>query len=398
MEKVFNLAKAISSMLAGKATFSEQLDIENWKQEAEENSRLLDKITDGEYLRKDRERLRRFDKEEGWRKVCEKQGVRVEGQERGKIWRISPVWKYAAAVVILAFGVGMWWTEREEDIQVAEVKQEIRNEEGFKGVRLKLQNGQVVDLESRNGEVEIGEGSVVAHKDGTLLAYAEAGKESGEEITYNEIEVPQGTEFQLKLSDGTIVYLNSMSRVRYPVFFSKGERKIELEGEAFLEVVKDSARPFIVATKYVDVEVLGTKFNISAYGDDPTVMTTLVEGAVRVSSEENGVEAVLKPSEQLVFEKEGKAVEVRKVDVKYYTAWREGLFRFDDVALEELMKVVMRWYDMDVVYVDPEVKGYRFGFNFNRMSPVETFIKVFEENGKIKIERQDNTLIITKGR
>ena len=84
--------------------------------------------------------------------------------------------------------------------------------------------------------------------------------------------------------------------------------------------------------------------------------------------------------------------------MKYYTAWRDGWFRFKDVSLEELMKVVMRWYDMDVVYEDPEVKEFQFGCNFNRMSPVETFIKVFEENGKIRIERKDKTLIIKKGR
>ena len=401
MEKVFKLAKAISFMLAGKATDRQKRDIEDWKQASEANSQLLERMTSPEYLDKDRENLARFDKEEAWQKICEKQGVVFELPERKEIRQIGRIWKYIAAVVVLALGVGTWWwlTGQEQEIQVAEIRQESPENKEPKGVRLRLQNGEVVDLEKHNGKVHVGEEGTVANRDGSLLAYTKVGEDEEEAVlTYNEIEVPQGAEFQLKLSDGTMIYLNSASKVRYPVPFPKGERRIELEGEAFLEVTHDSARPFIVGTKFMDVRVLGTKFNISAYGDDPTVMTTLVEGAVRVSSEENGVEAVLKPSEQLVFQKEEKTAKVREVDVKYYTAWRDGWFRFKDVPLEELMKVVMRWYDMDVVYEDPEVKEFQFGCNFNRMSPVETFIKVFEENGKIRIERKDKTLIIKKGR
>lgn len=401
MEKVFNLAKAIASVFAGKATERQKRDIEAWKNEAEENSHLLEKMTDEDYLMKDRESLARFDKEEAWRKVCEKQGLSFELPERTETGRrIVPIWKYVAAVAVLAIGGGLgWWmVEREQDMQVAEIKQEIREHEEPKGVKLRLQNGNLVDLENSDGVVQVEAGGIVANKDGSLLAYSEIDTDENVEIVYNEIEVPWGTEFQLKLSDGTKIYLNSVSRVRYPVTFPKGERRIELEGEAFLEVAKDSARPFIVETQYMDVQVLGTKFNISAYGDDPTVMTTLVEGSVRVSSEENGVEAVLKPSEQLVFNKEEKTAEVRQVDVKYYTAWRDGWFRFQDVSLEDLMKVLMRWYDLEVVYADPEVKEYRFGCNFNRMSPVETLIKVFGENGKIKIEQKDGVLVIKKGR
>ena len=396
MEKVFNVAKAISSMLAGEASDEQQREIEDWRQGSEENARLLSKMMDNEYLKKDRESLARFDKEEAWRKICEKQGIVTELPKREEIRRIGLIWKYVAAVVILALGSGMWWwlAERKQEVQVVEIAQEIRGNEGHKGVILRLQNGNVIDLEKNEGEVQIGAGGAVANKNGLLLAYKEIEEGKNGETAYNEIEIPQGAGFQLKLGDGTVIYLNSMSKVRYPVVFPKGERRIELEGEAFLEVAKDSARPFIVETKYVDVQVLGTKFNVSAYADDPTVMTTLV----RVSSEENGVSAVLKPSEQLVFSKEEKTAEVRKVDVRYYTAWRDGWFRFQDVTLEELMKVVVRWYGIEVVYADPEVKEYRFGCNFNRMNSIETFVNIFEENGKIKIDRKDKTLVIKKGR
>ena len=144
MEKVFNVAKAISSMLAGEASDEQQREIEDWRQGSEENARLLSKMMDNEYLKKDRESLARFDKEEAWRKICEKQGIVTELPKREEIRRIGPIWKYVAAVMILALGSGMWWwlAERKQEVQVVEIAQEIRENEGHKGVILRLQNGK----------------------------------------------------------------------------------------------------------------------------------------------------------------------------------------------------------------------------------------------------------------
>lgn len=394
MERMFNSAKIISSMLIRKFTNQQQVDREDCKEDIGVSSYLLDKIMDEEHIRNDCREMKRFGKEEGWRKICEKCGMR---EEQKKILKIGGYWKYVAAVVVLGVGIWMLSTDRmepETEFAKLEVIDQPVVARNTMSVQLKLQNGTVVDL-GKNNEVLAIDGGIVARDSGTLLSYE--AKEGGNEAVYNEIYVPRGAGYRLKLSDGTIIHLNSMSRMRYPVKFIGKEREIELEGEAFLEVTKDPEHPFVVKTQSVDVKVLGTKFNISSYENDLMVRTTLVEGAVRVSSE-NGMQVVLKPDEQMVFHKKDKTAVVIPVDVKYYTAWIDGWFRFRDIRLEELMKVVMRWYDVEVVYADPEIKDYLFGCNFNRDYSIESLIRVFEQNGKVKIEQKDKVLILMKGR
>lgn len=396
MERMFNSAKIISSMLIRKFTNQQQVDQEVWKQDAGVNSYLLDKIMDEEHIRDDRREMKRFGKEEGWRRICEMRGMKVQQK---KTLKIGGYWKYVAAVVV-SLGIGIWVlsTDRmKPETEFAELKTTdqhvvVRN---TVAVQLKLQNGTIVDLGKSNGVVEI-DGGIVARDSGTLLSYEAT--EGRNEAVYNEIYVPRGAEYQLKLSDGTIVHLNSMSRMRYPVKFIGEEREIELEGEAFLEVTKDSIHPFVVKTQSVDVKVLGTKFNISSYEDDLTVRTTLVEGSVRVSSGENGAQVVLRPDEQMVFNKKDKTAVVMAVNVEHYTAWIDGWFRFRDIRLEELMKIVVRWYDVEVIYTDPEIKDYLFGCNFNRDYSIESLIRVFEQNGKVKVEQKGKVLTLTKGR
>lgn len=400
MKKVFHLAEIISSMLTGEITPEQQKELDDWERESEENAGLLNNITRGEAIRNNRERLESFDKAAGWQKVCGKCGIESEQHLRRKEFRIGGVWKYVAAVLVLAFGVGIWMQRTPLPMEAELVKEESVKSEivEVKGVRLRLASGEEVDLEKNNGNVKVTDEGSVASNTGSLLSYLADKNDRMADTVYNEIVVPKGAEFQLKLSDGTLIYLNSMSKIRYPVTFPADRRRVELEGEAFFEVAKDADRPFIVKVQQMEVKVLGTKFNISSYADDGLIQTTLVEGSVEVSSKENRVKAVLKPSEQLCFDKESKTAEVAKVDVSYYTAWRNGWYKYRDIRLEELMKVMMRWYDMDVVYVDPEVKEYLFGCNFSRMNSVESLIRVFEENGKVKIERVGNILTIRKGR
>lgn len=398
MEKMFNLAKIISSMLIDRITNQRKGELDDWEREARENSHLLEKIMDNEHIRDDRKQMERFDKSEGWQNICEMREKKV-ARRNAKIVRIGRSWKYVAAISVIVLGTGVWMMtgQSEPEMKLAEVGREKTPVENKKGVQLKLQDGRVVNLGESDGKMVVDSGVVVRHS-GSLLSYEANREAETDELVYNEIYVPKGAGYQLKLSDGTIIHLNAMSRVRYPVTFSDTERMVELEGEAFLEVAKDEARPFIVKTQFMDVKVLGTKFNISSYGDDQMVRTTLVEGSVWVSSDEMGIEAVLKPDEQLAFNKENRTAEVLHVDVGYYTAWRDGWFRFRDVRLEELMKIMMRWYDVKVVYKDPEVKNYLFGCNFNRWSSIASLIRVFGQNGKIKIEQKDDMLILMKGK
>jgi ferric-dicitrate binding protein FerR (iron transport regulator) len=210
---------------------------------------------------------------------------------------------------------------------------------------------------------------------------------------YNTIVVPRAAEYSVKLSDGTIVYLNSDSKLRYPVPFEKGVRKVYLEGEAYFKVSKDKRRPFIVDVKEVEVKVLGTSFNINAYEENNGVATTLVEGSVNVSSANNSV--IIKPNQQAVFSK-GGSMKVNNVNVYNYISWRQGYLNFDNVPLEQLMFEIERWFDINVFYVNSELKTYRYTGAINKYYSLDKMLHIVEEVLKIKIRKKDKNVFIEK--
>lgn len=156
--------------------------------------------------------------------------------------------------------------------------------------------------------------------------------------------------------------------------------------------------PFVVKTDAYEITVLGTKFNVTAYADEQVATTTLVEGAVSISGKCIGEAKALRPNEQFVLDRVSGSVEIKNVDVNYYTAWKDGMFRFRDVRLEEIMHVVERWYDMTVVYEDESVRDLHFGFNMSRLETIEPLLNIFELNGKIKITKEGKVLKIKRGR
>ena len=163
-------------------------------------------------------------------------------------------------------------------------------------------------------------------------------------------------------------------------------RAVRVHGEAYFEVAKDAARPFIVKTSHYNIEVLGTRFNVADYDNDMSVHTTLVEGKVAVSGP--GVrQRILQPNEQFVLDKNTGKQEIKTVDVSYIVAWKDAGFRFRDVRLEDIMHAIERWYDVTVFYENQEVKDYRFGFNVGRDESIDPILRIFEANGRIKIDR-----------
>ena len=152
--------------------------------------------------------------------------------------------------------------------------------------------------------------------------------------------------------------------------FDANNRIVELEGEGYFQVARDENAPFVVKTSKVNVQVLGTEFNVAAYTEDTVIQTTLVSGSVRVSLEDSDKTVVLKPGEQVECSRRGNSLQVSHVDVASIIAWKDGRLRFEEKSLCEVMKIVARWYDVEVIYLDEEVKWYPFGCNFNRHSTV----------------------------
>jgi hypothetical protein len=389
----FRVAEWIAASLAGELTEEEERGLAEWKDRSDKNRRLYERVLDEENRRLKKEQFDSFSKESGWEGYRRKQ--RRERRVGGGWIRFA---RYAAVLLIPLCVALYLWLERTGDKAGLPVMVSHVIEPGGAKASLTLSTGDVVDLAAISGAIRVDEGMVIQNR-GSLLSYRDSADVTGtDSVVYNEVSVPKGGEYQLMLSDGTLVYLNSMTRIRYPVKFSGDTRDVELEGEAYFEVVRNEKKPFIVRTACYNVTVLGTQFNITAYGDEELTSTTLVQGAVAISGKGVTGAKRLRVDERFVLDKATGKERVEKVDVSYYTAWKDGKFRFRDVRLEEIMRVVERWYDVTVEYDGDEVKDFRFGFNMSRHETIEPLLRIFELNGKVKIDRIGKVLKVKRGR
>ncbi|HWK98915.1 MAG TPA: FecR domain-containing protein, partial [Parapedobacter sp.] len=251
-----------------------------------------------------------------------------------------------AAVAVLAIGLSTWFivenTQTAADVQP-----------GGNRATLTLSDGRAIDLSEAQAGIVVGAG--ITYLDGsTVLTNGELSMKN--EAIHHSLTTPKGGTYQIRLPDGSKVWLNAASTLTYPSCFSEEERVVELEGEAYFEVNRrqsaTSARqPFKVITKGQTVEVLGTQFNVSAYADNLETQTTLVEGAVRLRAEASDAVVSLSPGEQgrLV----NGALITRRVNTEPYTAWKDGFFFFDSAPLAEVMNQLAKWYDVEVRFEDP---------------------------------------------
>lgn len=393
-EKDFEIAKRIARVLSGDCSEKDRCSLDKWLSDSEENRNLYEHILDERNREAFQKKAAKFDKSVGWEKLSQKRhqksaGRRIQMRRRVLRW---------VAVVSLVCGMGvaamMYW---EQKMEAGKMMAQNEVVQGGARATLTLADGQVVDLETTKGGIVETQSATNIYNQGDNLVYKDSLVQTIEEVVFNKVAVPRGGEFKLTLSDGTVVHLNSETVLSYPVRFVGEKREVELHGEAYFEVAEDAARPFIVKTSRYNVEVLGTHFNIADYENDEFVHTTLVEGKVAVSGP--GVrQRVLQPNEQFVLDKKTGKQEVKTVDVSYFVSWKDSSFRFRDVRLEEIMHAIERWYDVTVFYENQEVKDYRFGFNVGRDESIDPLLRIFEANGRIKIDRNGKVLRIRRGR
>lgn len=209
---------------------------------------------------------------------------------------------------------------------------------------------------------------------------------------YNTIETPKGGQYQVVLPDGSKVWLNAYSSLRLPLSFSEGnERRVELKGEAYFEVSHQPERPFIVMSGRHAVQVLGTHFNVKAYADDGDIKTSLLEGKVRVTAGASSV--TLAPGQQSRLAAEN--LTVSDVDIREAVAWKDGYFRFDDERLEDIMRSVARWYDVDVVFENEALKEETFGAVTTRFANISTLLNIMEQTGDVQFRVAGRTIYIS---
>jgi len=284
-----------------------------------------------------------------------------------RIHLLRTAWfRYAAAVLVLiATGIVLWFSNQQHTVDKpvasGEVEPDIQPHRG--AALLTLADGRTIVLDSAaNGELASQGGAQIVKLDNGQLQYipGNAAAANGE-VLYNTISTPAGTQYQLTLSDGTRVWLNVASSITYPTVFSGKQRSVKVTGEAYFEVAKNKDRPFVAeVNNQFSIQVLGTAFNVKAYGNENNYKTTLLEGSVQIVNHTGPANPVLlKPGEQAQVNQAGNIAVVKNVDQEKVIAWKNGLFNFNNASLDEVMREIARWYDIEVVY-EPHIPHLEF--------------------------------------
>ncbi len=389
----FQQSQFILKYLRGELSIAEKNELDTWLESNDNNRTLFEELTNEVLLKKELQFFDSLKVDAAWQKI------EAQGKKPAKIvsMKTNRRWWYAAAAVLLLGGFLTYRFAFQEPNKSPIVNKTIPEKNdvapgGNKAV-LTLADGSTIILDNAsNGNLaEQGNTKVIKLDDGQL-AYNNAG--IGSEVVYNTVSTPRGGQYQLVLADGSKVWLNAASTLRFPTSFVGKERKVELEGEGYFEVAKNAAMPFKVDVDGKgEVEVLGTHFNINSYSNEPAINTTLIEGSVKVTGNLSGKTQNLNPGEQARINAAGQVTLNRNINVDEIIAWKEGNFNFNSAGIEYIMRNVSRWYDLDVVYQGVPSKETFSGI-VSRNSNLSEVLMIMKQAGiKFKIEGKKITVM-----
>lgn len=386
-KQALRIAYLIAGFIRKTLTKSEHDELDAWVEASDENMKLFEDLTDEKNVEENLRWMDGLNTEAQLTKV--KQGLAFN--PTSKKTRSRRLWTYslaaAALVIVLALSIIRYMSpSKNNDPAVATVDfPNILPQ--MNSTTLQLGDGTVIDLASRDvGEIKEADG---ANKAGDAqLSYE--GQGSHVAMTYHTLITSVGGQYQLQLSDGTKVWLNASSSLKYPVSFPGAERVVELSGEGYFEVAKDAGKPFRVKlAKDEEVRVLGTHFNVSNYSDDAQRKITLLEGSVEVAYKNR--KQLLVPGQQATIAEAGLIMSTPG-NMEEVVGWKNGLFVFNDADIKTIMKQVKRWYDVDVVYKD-EV-GHYFNATISRNEPLSKLLRLLELTGKIHFKIENKTIYV----
>ena len=356
MRKTERIVYLLRRHLEGVLSQDERDELNVWTAESEANRKLLDEISNPVALFRE---LNEIDNAYGDNKEAsiarmykriDAEISRDNSQKNHSIINFRKWLPYVAAILLFAAVGAIYWrimsVDQQENLYAVDV------EPGGTKAMLTLPDGNVINLREDQGYIVLGEEGML-YSDGTQVLTGARQSLPESELNYMSISVPKGGTYQVVMSDGTKVWLNSSSTLRYPERFVSSRRLVELEGEAYFEVnsiEKNSHKvPFVVKTKEQEIEVLGTQFNVSAYSEQQGVVTTLVEGSVAVMPNADPTQKfLLKPGYQSVVNGNNSSIDA--VEIEQYIAWKDGRFHFKNTSFEDMMVQISRWYDVEVIY------------------------------------------------
>lgn len=301
-------------------------------------------------------------------------------------------WIAAAAAILVFVLAGVYFVNRKQLVpQLAKVQTDVLP--GSNKAVLTLYNGKKIVLTSaQKGKLAYQGNTIINKTADDQLVYASQGNSTASAMVYNTLNTPRGGQYHLVLADGTNVWLNAASSIKYPTQFTGNERRVEITGEVYFEVVHDKNKPFRVIAGDQTVEDLGTRFDINAYGDEPIIKTTLLEGSIQVSKT-GGTSTILKPGEASVLTSDH--IKITNADTEEAIAWKNGDFIFKNQNLQAIMKNVARWYDIDVKYGDLKNKNLTYSGEVSRSKNLSAVLQMLESTGQVKFKVQGNNVRVS---
>ena len=302
---------------------------------------------------------------------------------------------YAAAVAIIAIVSTVLIRQYNSEIDFSkDYDFEQLAQQGDKSAIITLADGSHVKLSKDKEQQIVEKGGTQIKKDALNNITYSSTESQASEILYNTINVPRGGEYSVRLSDGTKVWLNADSKLRYPVKFSNNRRDVYLTGEAYFEVAHNKQAPFTVHSHDTKVKVLGTSFNVSAYEDQEFIATTLVEGSVQINN--LGNDKLLKPGFQSTVFRGRNKIEIKEVDTQLYTSWVNGVYEFENIELEYIMTQLGRWYDVKFFFTEERYKHIKFTGAFEKENSFQYTLNLIERIADVDFAIQGKYIVIGK--
>ena len=383
MEEQNLISWLICKQMIGTITEEELQVLDEWRKQSEYNEAAYQRLRDTDRQTLEYRRSKLINYQRPLDDMKRRLGLEESVAEKPRA-HSAVVYKLisAAAVLLLIFGATYYFrqsdvkSEKEQNTVVA--KTEILP--GRTQAVLTLDNGKQVEL---GADVQSNTKAIAEITD-------------GEAIAFNNLKTPRGGEFKVTLEDGTEVWLNADSRLRYPETFDGGERRVEVSGEAYFKVAKNAEKPFYVVSGGQEVRVYGTEFNVHAYDDEPTIFTTLVEGSISLRPVSgNKSELMLTPGKQALFNKGDASATVRKVDTEVVTSWLNGIFVFEDQSLEQIMRTLSRWYDFEYEFADQQVASTVFMGSIPRYGSFGEVVEIFQKLGGVRLHQRGRKVVIS---
>ena len=380
---IFDIAELITRYHYGRLSETEENQLSEWLKQSPRHQKVFDKLKQESYLQEKFMQEQTYDSRQATRNIF------IRKNRKQKYIRL---WQSVAASLILLIGVSTWLiTSQHPENRPIELSASYPVP-GSRHAILHLPDGTSLALGPTLADTIVKRDGAKVIVASDNIKYTET--EDSTITTYHTLNIPKGGEYLVTLEDGTTVHLNSDSYLRYPTKFNGNRRQVFLSGEAYFDVAKNPEKPFIVQTENISIKVYGTVFNVNTR-DARKVQTVLVEGSVGIWTKANKKEYRLSPSQIATYNVEEQKIEIQEVDTRFYTAWQEGLFLFNNVTLEHALEELARWYDIDIFYSNKSLKEQRVSCYMQRFEDITLILNAISQITDARFDLNGKTLTVS---